>query len=89
MGSIDMLITVSNAGAHLAVGTGIKTILIRDDWFRRDWPVLSDRTPWYPNTEVVGRDGASWSAVFDRIRESIESAHRSSSCSSKPTSGVA
>lgn len=64
LGSLDALVTISNTGAHLAGAMGIPTVLIRDDWFRRAWPVLSDRTPWYPETRVVGKDGRPWGEVF-------------------------
>lgn len=72
MGAVDFFISVSNTGAHLAGGLGVRTFVIRDDWFRRGWPVLSDRTPWYPNTQVVGRDGGSWDDVFELIRKAIQ-----------------
>lgn len=65
--ALDSLITISNSGAHLAGALQVPTILIRDDLFRRAWPVLSNTTPWYPRTRVVGKDGRPWEAVFGEI----------------------
>lgn len=67
LGALDAVVTISNTGAHLAGGLGVPTQLIRDDWFRRGWPVLSDRTPWYPQTRVVGKDGRAWNQVLAEI----------------------
>lgn len=71
LGALDAIVTISNTGAHLAGGMGVPTFLIRDDWFRRAWPVLSDRTPWYPHTRVHGKDGRPWREVFDRIQREL------------------
>ena len=71
LGSFDLLISISNTGAHLAGAMGVPTILIRDDWFRRAWPVLSDRTPWYPHTIVIGKDGRTWNQLFDELIDMV------------------
>jgi hypothetical protein len=68
LGALDTVVTISNTGAHLAGGMGVPTLLIRDDWFRRAWPVLSDRTPWYPHTRVYGKDGRPWEEVFQVLK---------------------
>lgn len=72
LGALDAVVTISNTGAHLAGGMGVPTHLIRDDWFRRAWPVLSDRTPWYPHTRVHGKDGRPWPSLFTAIRPQLE-----------------
>ncbi len=71
LGALDGIVTISNTGAHLAGGMGVPTQLIRDDWFRRAWPVLSDRTPWYPRIRVQGKDGRTWAAVFEQVRAGL------------------
>jgi hypothetical protein len=65
--ALDLVITISNSGAHLAGAMGQKMILVRDDLFRRGWPYLSRSVPWYPNTVVVGKDSREWAAVFDEV----------------------
>jgi len=72
LGALDAVVTISNTGAHLAGAMGVPTLLIRDDWFRRAWPVLSDRTPWYPHTRVHGKDGRSWEEVFQSLRNELK-----------------
>jgi hypothetical protein len=71
LGALDAVVTISNTGAHLAGGMGVPTHLIRDDWFRRAWPVLSDRTPWYPHIRVRGKDGRAWAVVFAQVRAEL------------------
>jgi hypothetical protein len=61
------IITISNTGALSAEGFGVPTCVIRDDGFQRSWPVLSDRTPWRPNTRVFGIEVRPWAAVLTEI----------------------
>jgi hypothetical protein len=72
LGALDGIVTISNTGAHLAGGMGLPVCLIRDDWFRRGWPVLTDRTPWYPGAKVFGKEGRSWPEVFDGVKSQLE-----------------
>ena len=72
LGTLDGIVTISNTGAHLAGGMGLPVCLIRDDWFRRGWPVLTDRTPWYPGAKVFGKEGRSWPEVFDGVKSQLE-----------------
>jgi hypothetical protein len=65
--ALDLVITISNSGAHLAGALGKPMILVRDDLFRRNWPYLSRRVPWYPQALVIGKDGRPWDAVFDEV----------------------
>jgi hypothetical protein len=65
--ALDLVISISNSGAHLAGAMGQRMILVRDDLFRRAWPYLSRKVPWYPGTTVVGKNGRPWVAVFDEI----------------------
>jgi hypothetical protein len=62
--ALDLIVTMSNTGAHLAGALGKRMILVRDDIFRVAWPYLSDRVPWYPQTTVIGKDGRSWEQTF-------------------------
>jgi len=71
LGALDAVVTISNTGAHLAAAMGVPTVLIRDDWFRRQWPVRSDRTPWCPQTRVVGKDGRTWHQVLVEVRDRL------------------
>jgi hypothetical protein len=72
LGALDAIVTISNTGAHLAGGMGLPVFLIRDDWFRRGWPVLTDRTPWYPGAVVFGKEGRPWPNVFDGVKNQLE-----------------
>jgi len=72
LGALDAVITISNTGAHLAGAMGVPTLLVRDDLFRRQWPVLSDRTPWYPRTRVIGKDGREWNLVLTEISSRLD-----------------
>lgn len=67
LASLDAVVTISCTGAHLAGALDVPVILVRDDWFRRDWPVLSESTPWCPRMVVVGKDGRDWKTQFAHI----------------------
>ena len=63
--ALDAVVAISGTPVHLAGALGVPTVVVRDDWFRRQWPVMTDRVPWYPNLRVAGKDGREWAAVFD------------------------
>jgi hypothetical protein len=67
LAALDLVVTISNSGAHLAGALGKRMILIRDDLFRRNWPYLTRSAPWYPNTIVIGKDGRDWHDAFDEV----------------------
>ncbi|SRR5579885_95733 len=60
-GTISIISTLTNVSAAL----GVPAVVLRDDWFRRNLPVLSDRVPWYPTLRVAGKDGRAWAPVLD------------------------
>ncbi len=63
--ALDAVVAISGTPVHLAGALGVPTVILRDDWFRRQWPVMTDRVPWYPNLRVAGKDGREWGEVFD------------------------
>jgi hypothetical protein len=63
--ALDGVITIVNTLANVGGALGVPTVVLRDDWFRRNWPVLSDRTPWYPNVRVAGKDRRDWGEVLE------------------------
>jgi hypothetical protein len=69
--ALDLVISISNSGAHLTGALGQRMILVRDDLFRRSWPYLSRSVPWQADTIVIGKDQRPWDEAF---REIIETA---------------
>jgi len=67
LASLDAVVTISCTGAHLAASLDVPVVLVRDDWFRREWPVLSEATPWCPQMVVIGKNGADWESQFALI----------------------
>ncbi len=63
--ALDAVVAISGTPVHLAGALGVPTVVLRDDWFRRQWPVMCDRVPWYPSLRVVGKDGRPWDTVLD------------------------
>jgi hypothetical protein len=63
--ALDGVITIMNTLVSVSGALGVPTVVLRDDWFRRNLPVLSDRMPWYPRLRVAGKDGRDWSQVLD------------------------
>jgi hypothetical protein len=72
LAAMDAIVTIINTGAHLAGAIGVPTLLIRDDWFRKGWPVLSESTPWYPSVTILGKEGTPWNHTFQKIRSRLE-----------------
>lgn len=73
LAALDAVVTISCTGAHLAAALDVPVVLVRDDWFRREWPVLSEQTPWCPGTFVVGKDGRDWEDHFAVVRDRLQS----------------
>lgn len=65
--ALDLVLTISNSGAHLAGALGQRMILVRDDLFRRNWPYLSRDVPWYPGAVVIGKNDRPWDVAFDQV----------------------
>jgi hypothetical protein len=65
--ALDLVITVSNSAAHLTGALGKPFILVRDNLFRRNWPYLSRKVPWYPGGMVIGKDRRSWDEAFAEV----------------------
>jgi Tfp pilus assembly protein PilF len=70
--TLDGLISVDTAVAHLAGALGVKTLLMlphRPDW---RWGLTGSITPWYPNTTIIRQASPeSWSEVFEQLPKKI------------------
>jgi hypothetical protein len=67
LAALDLVVTISNSGAHLAGALGKRMIVVRDDLFRRSWSYLSRDVPWYPGATVIVKNDRPWDAVFDEV----------------------
>jgi hypothetical protein len=63
--ALDGVISIMNTLVHVSAAMGVPTVVLRDDWFRRDLPVLGDTLPWYPTLRAAGKDRRDWAPVFD------------------------
>ena len=70
--ALDLVVSISNSGAHLTGALGQRMILVRDDLFRRSWPYLSRRVPWQADTIVIGKDERPWDEAFGEIIETAK-----------------
>ncbi|WP_027156443.1 hypothetical protein [Mesorhizobium sp. WSM2561] len=71
--ALDAVVTISNTAAHLSGALGVPTIFLIDDKFQTAWPVIGDRTPWYPNGVVMRKEGRPWPAVLDDVGQRLSS----------------
>jgi hypothetical protein len=69
--SLDAVVTISNTGAHLTGALGVPAIIIIDDNFRRAWPVVTERTPYYPEAVLVAKRSRAWRAVMDEVKKKL------------------
>jgi hypothetical protein len=74
--ALDGVITIINTLVHVSAALGVPTVVLRDDWFRRDLPVLSDTVPWYPTMRVAGKNRRDWAPVFDEAFAKLNGIHR-------------
>ncbi|UVC14477.1 hypothetical protein [Mesorhizobium onobrychidis] len=71
--ALDAVVTISNTAAHLSGALGVPTIFLIDDKFQTAWPVIGDRTPWYPNGVVMRKEGRTWPVVLDDVGRRLSS----------------
>jgi hypothetical protein len=63
--ALDGVITIMSTLANVAGALDAPTIILRDDWFRRNLPFLSERMPWFPSVLAVGKNRRQWGTVLD------------------------
>ncbi|RWM17302.1 MAG: hypothetical protein EOR73_20995 [Mesorhizobium sp.] len=71
--ALDAVVTISNTAAHLSGALGVPTVFLIDDKFQTAWPVIGDRTPWYPNGVVIRKEGRPWPVVLDGVGRRLSS----------------
>ncbi len=71
--ALDAIVTISNTAAHLSGALGVPTVFLIDDNFQTAWPVIGDRTPWYPNGVVIRKEGRAWPVVLDDVGRRLSS----------------
>lgn len=71
--ALDAVVTISNTAAHLSGALGVPTVFLIDDNFQTAWPVIGDRTPWYPNGVVMRKEGRTWPVVLDEVGPRLSS----------------
>ncbi|RUV76917.1 MAG: hypothetical protein EOR30_26775 [Mesorhizobium sp.] len=71
--ALDAVVTISNTAAHLSGALGVPTIFLIDDKFQTAWPVIADRTPWYPKGLVIRKEGRAWPVVLDDVGRRLSS----------------
>lgn len=71
--ALDAVVTISNTAAHLSGALGVPTIFLIDDKFQTAWPVIGDRTPWYPKGLVIRKEGRPWPVVLDDVGRRLSS----------------
>lgn len=72
--TLDLVISVDSAPAHLAgsLGVPVWTLLpFEPDW---RWGLQGDTTPWYPNMRLYRQPAAGdWAGVMARVAADLES----------------
>lgn len=71
LAATDVVLTISNTGAHLAGAMGRPSVVLLDDRFHLTWPYFHRTTPWYPKAQLMRRQSRDWSRVLDEARSAI------------------
>ena len=67
--AVDLVVTISNTGAHLAGALGKPVVLVMGDG-GRGYPMEGRASAWYPNAVLVRRHGRDWNVTL-REAESV------------------
>ena len=71
--SLDLVISVDTAVAHLAGSLGVETWLLLPTHPEWRWPRGSDTTPWYPTHRLYRRKHTrDWPGVIARVKADLE-----------------
>ena len=62
--ALDIVVTISNTGAHLAGALGVPAIVMLDGGFRLSWPAFGETVAAYPSVHLIHKDGQAWAPVF-------------------------
>jgi hypothetical protein len=63
--ALDIVVTISNTGAHLAGALGVPAIVMLDGGFRLSWPVFGETVAAYPSVRLIQKDGQAWAQVLE------------------------
>lgn len=73
MASLDLILCVDTAPAHLAGAIGRPTWLLLPPFGDWRWGETSETTPWYPQMRIWRRAfGQSWGQVIARVQEALK-----------------
>jgi hypothetical protein len=72
MSAMDMVLTISNTGAHLAGAMGVPCVVLLDDQFKLAWPQSGNTVPSYPNLRIVRKSCRNWDAVMLEARVHLD-----------------
>jgi hypothetical protein len=70
--AMDGVITIMNTLVNVGSSLGVPTVVLRDDWFRRNLPHLGDRLPYLPTLRAVGKNRRPWDQVLDQAFHTLE-----------------
>ena len=72
--AMDVVVTVSNSGAHMAGAVGARTIVVVDEIREANlsWPLRADVTPWYASLTILRKRDRSWREAFSSTRAMVE-----------------
>ncbi|CCE11284.1 conserved hypothetical protein [Bradyrhizobium sp. STM 3843] len=73
MRRLDLVISVDTMAAHLAGALGVEAWVMLHSECDWRWPVIGERTYWYPSVRLFHQDVAGdWSGVVGRIRVALQ-----------------
>lgn len=72
--SLDAVVTIAVTGADAAGALGVRCIEIVGDKPPASLPVIGCKTPWYPRTRIVRRQGRTWAAAFEEVGNRLKHA---------------
>lgn len=73
MQSLDLIVTIDTAVAHLAGGLGRPVWLVLPYWSDWRWGLLGNKSPWYPTMRIFRQsEPGAWGPVFDEVTRALQ-----------------
>lgn len=70
--ALDLVISVGNAGVHLAGALGVPAWNLLPKWGGWRWPLTGEAAPWYASVRLFRQPAAGdWQGLFMRVREEL------------------
>lgn len=70
--AVDIVVTIPSSVAYFSSALGIRALVIVDVGFSRQFPIMSNFSPWHPNATMIRPNNSSYGESMVRVARSLE-----------------